>query len=542
MAKTVDNYSTIDEFRLKYNELAVDVGEVIGLRPSLGENLVDAVNAVEDKAFYFGKYRYTATSGQQTFTGADANDNILKYKGNRVQVFKNGVLLEEQNDWQVGGLAGAFYYNIQLISPATAGDLIQIYAYTGSFEGTATSTAILSFFTETLQNTIYNTNSNGVILQGDNSTPTTSLQGGFNLQLAGRTYAEDDITLATGKTLTAPIITDGTATLQSGSLTSAVNGTFSGTVQAEHLHTTDDLQVGDDATIGGDLGVTGTLTAPTITDSTMTINIGSITGAVNGTFSGTVSAEHLSSSDDLVVSDDATIGGDLGVTGTATVGTLSSGGITGTTASFTGNVDLGSDANDTVSINGVIDTNIIPNTDNARTLGSASKRFQSLHATTITATTLNGAVSGNVTGNLTGNVTGNVTGTVSSITNHGISSLSDVNYTTNPAAGQVLAWDASNNYWEPVNPTNTTDSVSEGSNSFYFTDDRVNAIINAEAGLAKTYNTNTSNPLDGDINISVNTAEGIKISGDNVVMDKTIQGTVPSNVGSTSSGHLWFVI
>jgi len=484
MAKTVDNYSTIDEFRLKYNELAVDVGEVSGLRPALGENLVDAVNAVEDKAFYFGKYRYTATAGQQTFTGADANGNILKYKGNRVQVFKNGVLLEEQSDWQVGGLAGAFYYNIQLISPASVNDLIQIYAYTGSFEGTATSAAILSFFTETLQNTIYNTNSNGVILQGDNSSPTTTLQGGFNLQLAGKTYAEDDITLATGKTLTAPTVTDGTASLSSGSLTSAVNGTFSGTVSAEQLTTTDDLTVGDNASIGGDLGVTGT----------------------------------------------------------ATVGTLASGGITGTTASFTGNVDLGSDASDTVSINGVVDTNIMPNSDNTRTLGSASKRFQSLHATTITATTLNGAVTGNVTGNLIGDVTGNVTGTVSNITNHGVSALSDVNYTTSPAAGQVLAWDASNNYWEPVNPTNTTDSVSEGSNSFYFTDDRVNAIINANAGLTKSYATNTSNPLDGDINISVNTAEGIKIDGDNVVMDKTITGSAPSGVGSTSTGHLWFVI
>ena len=484
MAKTVDNYSTIDEFRLKYNELAVDVGEVSGLRPALGENLVDAVNAVEDKAFYFGKYRYTATAGQQTFTGADANGNILKYKGNRVQVFKNGVLLEEQSDWQVGGLAGAFYYNIQLISAASANDLIQIYAYTGSFEGTATSTAILSFFTETLQNTIYNTNSNGVILQGDNSSPTTTLQGGFNLQLAGKTYAEDDITLATGKTLTAPTVTDGTASLSSGSLTSAVNGTFSGTVSAEQLTTTDDLTVGDDASIGGDLGVTGT----------------------------------------------------------ATVGTLASGGITGTTASFTGNVDLGSDASDTVSINGVVDTNIIPNSDNTRTLGSASKRYQSLHATTITATTLNGAVTGNVTGNLIGDVTGNVTGTVSNITNHGVSALSDVNYTTSPAAGQVLAWDASNNYWEPVNPTNTTDSVSEGSNSFYFTDDRVNAIINANAGLAKSYATNTGSPLDGDINISVNTSEGVKIDGDDVVMDKTIVSTAPSGVGSTSSGHLWFVV
>ena len=62
------------------------------------------------------------------------------------------------------------------------------------------------------------------------------------------------------------------------------------------------------------------------------------------------------------------------------------------------------------------------------------------------------------------------------------------------------------------------------------------------AGLTKTYATNTSNPLDGDINISVNTAEGIKIDGDNVVMDKTITGSAPSGVGSTSTGHLWFVI
>ena len=59
------------------------------------------------------------------------------------------------------------------------------------------------------------------------------------------------------RTFSSQVITDGTASLSSGSLTSAVNGTFSGTVQAEHLHTTDDLSVGDDATIGGDLTVTG---------------------------------------------------------------------------------------------------------------------------------------------------------------------------------------------------------------------------------------------------------------------------------------------
>lgn len=493
MAKTVDNYSTIEEFRQKYNELAVDVGEVTGLRPALGDTLVDAVNAVEDKAFYFGKYRYTATANQQTFTGADANGNVLKYKGNRVQVFKNGALLEEQNDWQVGGLAGAFYYNIQLISPATAGDLIQIYAYTGSFEGTATSTAILSFFTETLQNTIYNTNSNGVILQGDNSTPTVTLQGGYNLQLAGRTYAEEDITIASGGTLTAPTITDGTATLTSGSISGLVNVTASGELEGGSLDINGVADISGNTTIGGTLDVTG---------------------------------------GNVVIQNGLTVNAD---------------------------VTLGDASGDNITVNGSINSNLIPSTNNASDLGSSSKKWNNLHATAISATTLSGNLTGNVTGNTTGNhigdvykddgttkilenSTGALTGTVSSVSNHDLSGLSDVNYTTSPAAGQVLAWDASNNYWEPVNPTNTTDSVSEGSNNYYFTDTRVNAIINAEAGLSKSYSANTGSALDGDINISVNTSEGIKIDGDNVVMDKTITGTAPSGVGSTSSGHLWFVV
>ena len=32
MAKTVDTFSTIEDFRKKYNELAIDVGDKSGLR------------------------------------------------------------------------------------------------------------------------------------------------------------------------------------------------------------------------------------------------------------------------------------------------------------------------------------------------------------------------------------------------------------------------------------------------------------------------------------------------------------------------------
>ena len=70
-----------------------------------------------------------------------------------------------------------------------------------------------------------------------------------------KTFAEDDIISQYQKKVQFPIITDNVATLSSGSITNAVNGTFSGTVQAEQLTTTDDLS-GDDASIG-DLTVTG---------------------------------------------------------------------------------------------------------------------------------------------------------------------------------------------------------------------------------------------------------------------------------------------
>ena len=139
-----------------------------------------------------------------------------------------------------------------------ANDRLTIYSYTGAFIGTQIAGTASSFFQKSAENTIYNTNANGVILNGDNSSATTTLESGFTLQLAGKTFAEDDIiSSVSGKKVQFPIITDGTASLSSGSLTSAVNGTFSGTVQAEQLTTTDDLTVGDDASIGGDLSVTG---------------------------------------------------------------------------------------------------------------------------------------------------------------------------------------------------------------------------------------------------------------------------------------------
>ena len=122
-----------------------------------------------------------------------------------------------------------------------------------------------------------------------------------------------------------------------------------------------------------------------------------------------------------------------------------------------------------------------------------------------------------------------------------IEDLSDVHTLGTPSAGQILAWNASNNRFEIADNATVSGSITETTNK-YFTDARVNSVISAGSGLAKSYNAGTSDPLDGVATLSVNTSNGIKIDGDDVELDYETVSSAPSGVGSTSTGHLWFVI
>ena len=78
---------------------------------------------------------------------------------------------------------------------ASSGDVLTIYTFTGSALGTGASCWWWwnwSVYRD-IANTIYNINSNGVILNGDSSSRTTTLESGYTLQLIGKTFAEDDI-------------------------------------------------------------------------------------------------------------------------------------------------------------------------------------------------------------------------------------------------------------------------------------------------------------------------------------------------------------
>lgn len=201
--------------------------------------------------------------------------------------------------------------------------------------------------------------------------------------------------------------TDGTTQI-SGNAASMVIATGAQTVltlnQTGDLSVHADISTGGDANIGTQLNVTGNgVIGGTTTSQGQLIANGGIDCNGNADVSGT-----------LNVVGNTTLGGTLGVTGSTTLGTTSTGaltvsgalnvgsntitttgamnvgGLTATSINNTGNTTLGSDANDRVTFNALIGTNVAPD-NNSRNLGSSSLRWANVYATTFhgTATTAN---------------------------------------------------------------------------------------------------------------------------------------------------------
>ena len=423
MAKTVDNFATIEDFRTTYNELAFDVGEVSGLRDGLktGNNgtLVDAVNVLEDKQFFFQEFVFVASTNQVTFTGNDEFVNDLIFVKDKIQVFKNERHLIEDVDFIIASPTGTGAHKAVTLTGTYASgqanamstnDRLHVYSYTGAFVGTNIANSVASFFQKTVENTIYNTNANGVIINGDSSSPTTLLESGYKIQLAGKTFAEDDILLTTGKTLTAPTITDSTMSINSGSITGAVNGTFSGFLDIEgnidvngtshldvvdidgavHMQTT--LQVVDNTTLNANLTVDGNTTLGNAASDTITF-----TGYANSHLRPASDAYSLG----LTSKRWSNVFSNLSnVSGIATVGTLTDGTLSITGGDITSVDDITGDTNSVFKSGSSVVNNI--------------KNFAGTH--TILDTTSDHDSNPN---------TGSLTGTVSSIANHTTQNLTE---------------------------------------------------------------------------------------------------------------------
>jgi hypothetical protein len=529
MAKTVDTYSTIEQFRTKYNELAVDVGDKSGLRTENTETVIDALNSLEDKSFFFQEFIYTATAGQSVFTGADDFSNTLRLRQDRFQVFKNSTLLLEGADYSISQVTGNIYFRLTLTSAAAANDMVVIYSFTGSYLGTSTiGGQSIGFFTETSENTIYNNNDSGIILNGnyaDDANRVTALTGTNTIEMYGKTFHDGDFTVDTGHTITAPTFTDSTATITGGvgtgfsSITSTIfNGNLSGGTAA--LTST--------VTAGGDI----TSSTDIIAGSEFVIG----NARVNETELEIIDGATLSTTE-INYLDGTTLGS---VTASNVVAVDSSKDITGfRNVTATGDITAGSEF---VIGNARIDQTDLEKIDdltNGTVIASKAVAVDSNKDITgfrnVTAT---GEIEG---GSL--DINGNAD--ISGNTNFGGDVDIDGNLTFNGETFQEYAQDKVKGLLDHNDHSNITADYQDNNDKIILTaapqygDSDVNDLMVAGAGLSESY---TGTGSDTRLTFAVNASEGIKLESDNVKLDYAIVSTAPSGVGSTSTGHIWFVV
>jgi hypothetical protein len=203
----------------------------------------------------------------------------------------------------------------------------------------------------------------GRITAASNASISTSftLSDGSNTQTVN---GGDTLTLAGGTNITSVVGATDTATFNlDTTLTNMVAATFSGQVQAGTL--TDGTASLSSGSLTGAVNVTGTgtLTGGTLTDGTLSINAGNITSGVSATFSGAVEGGSLTdgtatlSSGNITGGVAATFSGAVeGGSLTDGTATLSSGALSGATnGTFSGTVQYGSLSDGSISITGFVD-------------------------------------------------------------------------------------------------------------------------------------------------------------------------------------------
>ena len=125
-------------------------------------------------------------------------------------------------------------------------------------------------------------------LTGVSTASIQNLTVGANADVTGAVNVTGDI--ISDASVIGGVLTDGTASLNSGSLSGAVNGTFSGAITADSF--TDGTATLTSGALSGATNGTfsGTVTADILTDGALSITDGDITGGADAAFSGTVSA------------------------------------------------------------------------------------------------------------------------------------------------------------------------------------------------------------------------------------------------------------
>ena len=540
MAKTVDTYSTIEEFRTKYNELAVNVGDISGLRTENQETVIDALNSLEDKSFFFQELIYTCTSGQTEFglgttMEVDDFDNPLRLRKDRFQVFRNSTLLLEGADYSISSVTGNVYFKLSLTSGASAGDKLVVYSFTGSYLGTSTIGAkSIGFFTETAANTIYNNNDSGVIINGnyaDAANRVTALSGGNTIAMYGQTLHDGNFTVDTGHTITAPTFTDSTATITGGvgtgfsSITSTIfNGNLSGTTAV----LTSTVTAGGDITSSTDIiaGSEFVIGSARVDEAELEILDGATLSTteinyLDGTTLGTVTASNV-----------VAVDSNKDITGFRNIDT---------TGDITSSTDIIAGSEFVIGAARIDQTDLekIDDLTNGTVIASkvvavdSNKDITGFRNITLSGELDAGSldISGNVDIDGDVDIAGDLTFQVGGAT----------------VSFQEYAQDKVSGLLDHSSHTNITASYDDVADKILlnapplYGDDDVAALTVGGTGITETY-TGDGNTLRFDTDPGDGLTHSGSGVGDKIKLDYEIVSSAPTSVGSTEVGHIWFVI
>lgn len=543
MAKTVNQQDTFETWRSRYNELATSVGDTAGLRTINQTSIVDAVNSIQDLSFFFKEFEFTATAGQTTFTGADSVGETLSFRQNRTQVFKNGLILRNGVDYSVGGPSGGLFTSITLTSAASLNDIIRICTFTGSYLNVQDSTGGSADDWElTALGAIYNNNSTGVIINGDGSTPTTTLESGYRIQLEGNTFVDGDIKVDTGHSLEAPTLTDGTA-----SITGGVGTGFSSITSTAFV---------------------GTLTgAPTSLSGLDTDDLSE--GSTNQYFSNTLARNAISASGDLSYdSSTGVISFSASSSPVTSVNTLTGAVVLDTDDLAEGTNKFYTDER----VDDRVDTLLTAGTGISLSYDDAAGSLTITNSATTDTESIQDIVGAQLVTN--GSHT-NITASYDDA-GDGAIDLSVTNLPNSALANSAITINGSSVSLGGTR-TLTTNDISENTNLYYTderVDDRVANLITAGTNISKTYddsagtltlnNTYEWYAIDGDgtqvtvdgnkylkyvegAGIDVNLTDTTPGSSSDpydlsIALDYEITSSAPTDATGTSTGHLWFVV
>ena len=215
-------------------------------------------------------------------------------------------------------------------------------------------------------------------------------------------------------------------------------------------------------------------------------------------------------------------------------------GVDGTT-SLNGDVNLGDNATDTVTITGSLDSHLNVLTDSTYNLGSDTKRFATTfsdtlrgtnvgtsgdsfttgYITTLNSTTIKGAdlqkSDGTVVVDVSAATFAGEASTVGALTGNDISGLDNVNDSAR-TNGYLLTWEESSSSWVAAAPPE-------------------DGVLSVTAGEGLSLAGGAQTPT-----LDVNAGAGIAINSDNVVLDYEIVNSTPTDATGTTTGHLWFVV